>query len=137
MPQQNRPRLSTLGAPTFQRTQRLSADDMLALCRSFPSTCTTLTQWDPDALDSLGVEIWSDLSESWDPVFAMDEEADDLPGLPNILQYLTTIRFLLCLWDDRRKWESGSFDAMKALLDIWDDDHRAAFLAWAQAPLCP
>lgn len=42
-------------------------------------------------------------------------------------------QFILAVWNPGHEWISGRFDVMEALR-IWDDAHRAAFLAWAEDP---
>ena len=49
---------------------------------------------------------------------------------------LHAARFVLAVWNDRAPWKAGSFQAISAL-GTWDGEHRAAFLAWAQAPWFP
>lgn len=46
---------------------------------------------------------------------------------------LVTARFVLAVWDPNHQWRCGRFYLMEALR-IWDDNHRAAFLAWAKDP---
>jgi hypothetical protein len=41
--------------------------------------------------------------------------------------------FLLGVWSNAYTYACGRFDVHKALA-TWDDEHRAAFLSWAQAP---
>ena len=45
-------------------------------------------------------------------------------------------RFVLSVWDSRRKWKAGSFDLFAAL-QAWDDQQRAAFQTWAANPWRP
>lgn len=49
---------------------------------------------------------------------------------------LVSIRFILAVWDSRFAWRSGRFDVMEAL-EVWDESHRTAFLAWAREPWWP
>ncbi len=46
--------------------------------------------------------------------------------------------FVLSVWNpyDYAKWKAGRFDVHEAL-GVWDDDHRAAFLAWVKDPWWP
>jgi len=44
-----------------------------------------------------------------------------------------TARFVLSVWNPYHEWACGPFDLTEALR-CWDDDHRAAFIAWARAP---
>jgi len=46
---------------------------------------------------------------------------------------LVTVRFLLAVWDRDFNWKCSRFDLMDAM-SIWDEQHRAAFLAWARDP---
>jgi hypothetical protein len=45
-------------------------------------------------------------------------------------------RFVLSVWNPSTRWKCGRFDLHDAL-GIWDNPHRAAFLAWARAPWWP
>jgi hypothetical protein len=45
-------------------------------------------------------------------------------------------QFILAVWDPAQEWRCGRFDAMDALR-VWDEGHRAAFLAWAKEPWWP
>ena len=131
-----RPRLTADGSPAADRG-RVALDEqrMCQLAASFPSTAAFGTPpWRPDELDAWGVAIWRDLSESLDPVFAEEAEEMGLSSLPPIMVGLTTARFLLQLWDAERSWQCGEMDLMQALQCIWDEPHRAAFLAWAADP---
>jgi hypothetical protein len=47
-----------------------------------------------------------------------------------------TARFVLAVWDPAAEWKSGRFDLMEALR-VWDEEHREAFLAWAEDPWWP
>ena len=42
-------------------------------------------------------------------------------------------RFVLGVWNPHDKWNCGKFDIFDAI-EIWDHDHREAFLKWAVAP---
>ena len=136
-----RPRFTTASAPTYVRDRhRLSPDEMLELLNSFPSTNQIIDSWDPVVLDALGKEIWKDLSHSLDPAylpFEEDEDYWDFPVLPSSMMTLSTIRFVLSIWNDKIKWQSGSESVTRTLLDIWDAEHREAFLEWAKAPKAP
>ena len=122
----------------MRRRERLYAEgapaaaefDMLALCASFPSTRDLFETWDPATADALGVAIWRNLSQQDPPMW--DEDFDEAP-LPESLKTLTTLRFLLRVHDVDRTWACGRFEAVAALLDIWDAPHRAAFAAWVAA----
>ena len=46
---------------------------------------------------------------------------------------LFSARFVLHVFDCRRKWACGRFDLMPAMR-AWDDLHQAAFRAWAAHP---
>ena len=45
-------------------------------------------------------------------------------------------RFLLALWNNQQSWKCGKFDVIEAMA-VWDAEHRAAFLAWAEEPWWP
>ena len=49
-------------------------------------------------------------------------------------------RFCLLVWSGDVKsaafWRAGPFDVVTAM-SVWDWEHRAAFLAWCQAPWWP
>lgn len=45
-------------------------------------------------------------------------------------------QFVLSVWSPSTRWKSGRFDLHEGLA-IWDEPHRAAFLAWARAPWWP
>ena len=47
-----------------------------------------------------------------------------------------TAQFLLAVWDPSHSWRCGRFDLMEAL-GVWDETHRAAFVAWATDPWWP
>jgi hypothetical protein len=49
---------------------------------------------------------------------------------------LVTAQFILAVWDPAGTWRCGRFDLMEAL-GVWDEPHRAAFLAWASEPWWP
>lgn len=42
-------------------------------------------------------------------------------------------RFVLAVWNNEIDWRCGRFDVVEAL-SVWDDAHRAVFLAWAVNP---
>ena len=90
--------------------------ELLNLSQRFPSTSHFLKEkWDPELLDQMGYEIWTDLSENWHPGF--DHET------PEILITLDTIRYLLFLYNPQHTWKSGSFDAKRIVGKIWDSVH--------------
>lgn len=134
----HRPRLTLEGSPASAPDRSiLTEEDMRALAARFPSTADFgRAPWDPDALDAWAAALWGELSESFDPVFAEEAEEGGAAGLPPAMAGLATARFLLRLWDPRRPWRCGEPDLMQALLCVWDDAHRDAFLGWAQAPRC-
>ncbi len=45
-------------------------------------------------------------------------------------------RFLLYLWNPQYEWRCGWFDLHSAL-NVWDSEHRTAFLTWANDPWWP
>jgi len=45
-------------------------------------------------------------------------------------------KFVLSVWNPTTRWKSGRFDIHDAL-GVWDDAHRAAFVAWAKDPWWP
>jgi len=50
---------------------------------------------------------------------------------------LCAARFVLSVWNGcTDDWRCGRFDAMEAL-GCWDNQHRAAFVAWASDPWWP
>lgn len=73
----------------------------------------------------------------WDPL-ALDAHRGEAHG------ERCAIQFLLSVWNPetsaapkkRDRWKHGGFDLQEAL-GVWDDQHRAAFLAWASAPWWP
>jgi hypothetical protein len=42
-------------------------------------------------------------------------------------------RFVLAVWNNDAEWQCGKFDVVEAL-PVWDDSHRAVFLAWCAQP---
>lgn len=42
-------------------------------------------------------------------------------------------RFLLAVWSKGAEWDNTPFDVFAAMT-VWDEPHRAAFLAWAADP---
>ena len=87
---------------------------MTLLARSFPSVAkaTGIDPWDANALDRWMAETPLSHGE------------------------VSTARFLLAVWDPANAWRCGRFELMEAVR-VWDDRHRAAFLAWAKAPWWP
>jgi hypothetical protein len=86
-------------------------EKMAALARTFPGVAK-----------ASGVKLWdANLFDRW---------AAETPVSPG---ELATARFLLAVWDPGHPWRCGRFDLMEAL-KLWDDRHRAAFLAWAGDP---
>lgn len=114
---------------------------MLALVRSFP-TLADLER---------GREGWArKMPGEWDAT-SFDKWARNCPGITSGSSHAA--KFVLSVWGGRAlhfyppvngpwsapatewscPWEIGGFDVMAAL-KIWDDAHRAAFLAWAKNP---
>lgn len=85
---------------------------LVALTESFPTLRGLLEVWDPDRLDTL----------------ACGPE----PGSGAF----RAAQFVLGVWNHRADFKCGKFDFHVAWA-IWDDDHQAAFLAWAQDPWWP
>lgn len=44
-----------------------------------------------------------------------------------------TARFVLGVWNQYEDWDCGTFNLFHAM-DVWDIDHRGAFLEWAVDP---
>lgn len=87
---------------------------MTAFARTFPSM-----------MDAPGVPLWdADTLDRW------------AAETPLSHGERVTARFLLAVWDPGPSWLCGRFDVMEALR-IWDDEHRAAFVAWAEDPWWP
>lgn len=86
-------------------------EKLAAFARTFPSMAKAsgVKLWDANTLD-----LWA-------------TESPISPG------ELATAQFLLAIWDPTHNWRCGRFDLMDAL-KLWDDRHRAAFLAWAEEP---
>lgn len=85
---------------------------LLALAESFPTLRGVLEIWDPERLDR-----WACGPE---------------PGSGALL----AAQFVLGVWNHRAEWQCGPFDFFRAY-NCWDDDHLAAFLAWAKDPWYP
>lgn len=88
---------------------------MAELARTFPSVrfvYAATTAWDADAVDRWAVDVPLSHGE------------------------LLTAQFLLAVWDAAAEWRCGRFDLMAALR-VWDEQNRAAFLAWAACPWWP
>lgn len=87
---------------------------MTAFAQSFPST-----------LKAAGVALWD--------ANTFDRWAAEIPVSHG---ELVTARFLLAVWDPEYAWLCGKFNVMEAL-KVWDEQHRAAFLAWVRDPWWP
>jgi hypothetical protein len=87
---------------------------MAAFARTFPSTAK-----------SDGVRLWD--------AHTLDHWAAETPVSHG---ELLTAQFLLSVRDSATAWRCGRFELMDALR-VWDDQHRAAFLAWADDPWWP
>jgi len=46
---------------------------------------------------------------------------------------LYAARFVLSVHNPKVDWKCGKFDVVRAM-QIWDNDHRSAFLKWANDP---
>jgi hypothetical protein len=86
--------------------------EMVVLLQSFPTLRHVLNEWDAPRLD--------DWASSPAPSSGGRHAA----------------RFCLGVYNNRVQWRCGAFDFFAAY-DTWDAEHRAAFLAWAQAPRWP
>ena len=42
--------------------------------------------------------------------------------------------FVLNVWNMHAPWGCGRFDAVRAMAGVFDNEHREAFLAWAEDP---
>lgn len=103
---------------------------MSALAESFP---TLVSDWDNERrcmTPLAGVR-------PWDPVL-LDSHRGGGHG------QRCAIQFVLSVWNPstsraklrRDGWKHGSFDLQEAL-QVWDKQHRGAFLAWASNPWWP
>ena len=90
------------------------ATNMAVFARTFPclAKAAGVTPWDANTLDQWATDTPLSHGE------------------------LVAARFLLALWDSATDWRCGRFDVMEALR-VWDDRHRAAFLACAGDPWWP
>jgi len=114
----------------------LNDEDLVALAGTFPSTRYLTEQpWDPERVIRDAEAAWLAVSESVDPVFQGLAEDDLLPSLPDRMQALTTLRFLLWLWRPGSTIRAaGPFDLALALSCHWDVAHRTAFTRWLANP---
>lgn len=46
------------------------------------------------------------------------------------------VRFILSVWNPYHRWTIGKFDFQDAM-GVWDDEIRAAFVAWCRSPWWP
>ena len=115
----------------------LSDAALQALAATFPSTAHLGTvPWNPEVVEREAKRLWADACEAVDPVFGELEELALEPSLPDFLQTLSTLRFLLWLWrPGAHRTAAGTFDLGMVFLCHWDAAHRAAFLAWAETGL--
>lgn len=88
------------------------AGRMLDLVESFPSLRGLLQRWEAKRF------------EAWAAGPAPSSGARE------------AARFVLEVWNPGVEWECGRFDWHRALA-LWDEGHRAAFLAWLQDPFYP
>ena len=91
---------------------------MEQLARSFPclKDCPAITPWNGEKL------------QTW-----VEEQAQTLE-LP--YEVVSTVSFLLYLWDPARAWRCTPFNVVDALF-LWNQEHRDAFMKWAQDPWWP
>lgn len=87
---------------------------MAAFARTFPCTAKAegVKLWDANTFDRWAVESPTSHGE------------------------LLTAQFLLAVWDSANTWRCGQFEFMQAMR-VWDERHRAAFMAWATEPWWP
>jgi hypothetical protein len=86
---------------------------------------TAFAQTFPSMEKASGVKLWD--------AHTLDRWANSFTGSHG---ELVTARFLLAVWDPEHTWSCGRFELMEALR-VWDERHRAAFLAWASNPWWP
>lgn len=100
------------GANAPDRADRVSR--FRALCRSFPTlqSAPGIEPWDAEALDQ-----WA-----------------DGPACAPACRHAAA--FVLAVWSPWKWWRVGPFQVVKAIQE-WDEQHRAAFAAWAEAPWWP
>ncbi len=87
---------------------------MAAFAQTFPSMAAApgVPLWDADTLDRWAAETPLSHGER------------------------VTAQFLLAVWNPGHTWLCGHFDVMDALR-IWDEQHHAALVAWAEDPWWP
>ena len=85
--------------------------DITALAESFPTLrgASGVSPWDPDKF-----EAWA---------------CGPAPGSGA----LAAARFVLAVYAIGAEWKCGRFDVVHAM-NVWDEDHREAFVAWACDP---
>ena len=86
-----------------------AAERMTVLAETFPALrrAPGVRPWDAEELAA-----WTDVCSSGE---------------------LHAVRFVLWVWNVFHDWPCGPFEIVKAV-NVWDDENRAAFLAWAEAP---
>ncbi len=91
---------------------------MEQLARSFPclKDCPAIHPWN-------GIKL-----QSW-----AEEQANMFKLTHNLL---SSVSFLLYLWNPAHPWKCAPFNVLDAFFS-WDDEHRQAFLNWAQDPWWP
>ena len=80
-----------------------------------------MKEWDPEYVDSIGYEIWKDLSESFMPEFG--------PIDTRYLLQINTIRYLLWCTDPQRQWKSGTWNPEFTIGHVWDEEHLGIYEA--------
>lgn len=111
----------------------LDASELQQLAGRFPSTAhLSAVPWNATAVTEEASACWAGICDAVDPVFCEVAEEDFGPSLPDSMQALSTLRFLLSLWRPGVvRPSTGSFDLLSAFLCHWDASHRAVFLQWA------
>jgi DNA primase len=114
-------RLESETAPRFTRSARSIKARLMVQEISSRSAIVELANSFP-ALTGLQIRL-----NGWDAT-KLDMECSKLSPSGR-----ASVQFVLSVWDPRQEWLCGSFDVVQAL-DLWDSEHRAAFVAWATDP---
>lgn len=86
-----------------------------ALARTFPSLEGAPGLQEGVYPDLLALDAWAATLDRWDG----QREA---------------VQFVLHLFDGSREWACGRFH-LRGAVTCWDDEHKAAFAAWARHPV--